>query len=469
MIKRLFIAIVLVLLCAAPAVFAGQASTSKTGTFDLYSGTSKVGVFNDLPSCVTAALATAQKTFGVSGLPKQTLSYGCRQTTTVTVVTTPSTQTCWDGSVIASTATCPPAHTNHGAGVPVADVQLWPQIPAKGVASEAPMMQWIDPNGPWRIKMDTPIPPARDVPNEGDVRNVASFINFNRLDPIVYPRQRDMAHVHALFGLASLSELTTGANIRDNCVSASRGGTWICSAYWMPAMIDSLTGIPIVPISLLVYYKGGWSGYMNLIKNGVREGDTIQSWPPGLVMIAGTAMSVAPQDVATYICATTGGDAAKKSDGTYYQAQANIPDNCPVPGTLLTHLTFPQCWDGVNLDSVDHKSHMAYPSGEGALGTVTCPATHPKLLPRVEFIDKITLPPDGDISKWVRSSDVYAVDALGHVLPGVPRGYSMHGDWMNGIDPSVLADWQVHCYTPRADCGSYTRGDGRTGGEFGDN
>lgn len=38
---------------------------------------------------------------------------------------------------------------------------------------------------------------------------------------------------------------------------------------------------------------------------------------------------------------------------------------------------FPSCWDGVNLDSSDHKSHVAYPSGAGA---GTCPESHPKRL-----------------------------------------------------------------------------------------
>ena len=48
-------------------------------------------------------------------------------------------------------------------------------------------------------------------------------------------------------------------------------------------------------------------------------------------------------------------------------------------GTLVLQLRFPDCWDGVNLDSADHKSHMAY--------TVSgvCPSNYPVPVPLLEF------------------------------------------------------------------------------------
>jgi hypothetical protein len=42
-------------------------------------------------------------------------------------------------------------------------------------------------------------------------------------------------------------------------------------------------------------------------------------------------------------------------------------------------LNFPECWNGVDLDSTDHKSHMAYKTGG------VCPSTHPNLMPRLQF------------------------------------------------------------------------------------
>lgn len=55
-------------------------------------------------------------------------------------------------------------------------------------------------------------------------------------------------------------------------------------------------------------------------------------------------------------------------------ATSELPNrNCP--NGLRLQIIFPACWDGVNLDSPDHKSHMAYPD---RLDNGKCPTTHPK-------------------------------------------------------------------------------------------
>ena len=56
----------------------------------------------------------------------------------------------------------------------------------------------------------------------------------------------------------------------------------------------------------------------------------------------------------------------------------------PCPGGIRSTIIFPQCWDGKNLDSPDHKSHMAYASG-AVMGGTTCPTTHPIRTPQVMY------------------------------------------------------------------------------------
>ena len=54
------------------------------------------------------------------------------------------------------------------------------------------------------------------------------------------------------------------------------------------------------------------------------------------------------------------------------------------PSGIRATIIFPSCWDGVNLDSPDHKSHVAY-SNSGGLGSTNCPSTHPVAIPQVMY------------------------------------------------------------------------------------
>jgi hypothetical protein len=59
------------------------------------------------------------------------------------------------------------------------------------------------------------------------------------------------------------------------------------------------------------------------------------------------------------------------------------------PGGIRASVIFPSCWDGKNLDSPDHSSHVAYsPSStrsRGALAGADCPASHPVRVPQVMY------------------------------------------------------------------------------------
>jgi hypothetical protein len=59
--------------------------------------------------------------------------------------------------------------------------------------------------------------------------------------------------------------------------------------------------------------------------------------------------------------------------------------NKSCPGGIRATIIFPSCWDGINLDSPDHKSHVAYAPGNRALADDKCPATHPVRIPQVMY------------------------------------------------------------------------------------
>jgi hypothetical protein len=55
------------------------------------------------------------------------------------------------------------------------------------------------------------------------------------------------------------------------------------------------------------------------------------------------------------------------------------------PGGIRATVIFPTCWDGKNLDSPDHKSHMAYVPNRAVLAGANCPTTHPIRVPQVMY------------------------------------------------------------------------------------
>lgn len=60
----------------------------------------------------------------------------------------------------------------------------------------------------------------------------------------------------------------------------------------------------------------------------------------------------------------------------------------PCAGGIRSNIIFPQCWDGKNLDSPDHRAHVVHPiSGPAAFPVVniTCPASHPVHIPQLMY------------------------------------------------------------------------------------
>lgn len=83
-----------------------------------------------------------------------------------------------------------------------------------------------------------------------------------------------------------------------------------------------------------------------------------------------------------------------------------------------------RCWDGVNLDSTDHKSHVAYPSGSFETGGA-CPSTHPVKLPQVmyevmwdttQFNDANLWPTDNTQPFLYSNGDPYVSTSFSHLL-----------------------------------------------------
>ena len=316
-------------------------------------------------------------------------------------------------------------------------------IPAPVAATQSSLLPFIDnakipaPEGGFNTAriMPATVAPSQNTDGTGQFRFTCDFSHMSYDDPIVFPGKQGAAHLHAFFGNTGINYASTQQSIETTGGSTCAGGTANRTGYWVPAVIDTKDGTPIKPSSILVYYK-----------SGTIEGKIVQPFPAGLRMIAGDMKSSAPQERVGWGCS-----APPPGEERSF---VNIPASCPVGWTVKVVINFPECWDGVNLDSPDHKSHMSYLVWNNDKRIVECPTTHPVLVPQISEMIQYKVVEEGSTARWRLASDNYSKD-----LPG---GYSIHADWFNGWDPRVQDIWVKNCLQAKRDCHAFLLGDGTT-------
>ena len=224
-------------------------------------------------------------------------------------------------------------------------------------------------------------------------------------DPIVHFGHAGMSHSHDFYG-------ATATNARSTATQLHRGSTTCdksvdTAGYWQPTLYDH--DVAVRPRSIQAYYRAA---------PGV-DPQSVRTFPFGLKMIAGDAYATRPQP----------GDAAGWTCGARPGLSDDTPADCPGTAPLHLVLTFPDCWDGVHLDSEDHKSHVAYSAGG------TCPGTHPVPVPQLTVA--VTFPISGP------GHDLRL--ASGTML-------SAHGDFLNAWDPAGLEREIAQCIRRGAVC-----------------
>jgi hypothetical protein len=270
----------------------------------------------------------------------------------------------------------------------------------------------------------------------GLVRFVCQYSHMSKDDPLVFPNQPGAAHLHTFFGNKLANAYSTAASLLNAGDSTCYGGIVNRSAYWVPTVVDA-NGVPQRPVQGNFYYKAGFEIPSN----------RIQTFPTGLRMIAGNAKADSPQHatVAGFGCNESPGWTCPGGTDKMPYLCASIPQ-CGMGKRLTQYVGFPQCWDGINLDSPNHMSHMAYPSGG------TCPATHPVPIPHVEYILEY-VQTSANTNGWRLSSDTYDASK--------PGGFSNHGDYMSAWEQPILDTFVRECDQKSLDCQDGPIGDGR--------
>ena len=96
----------------------------------------------------------------------------------------------------------------------------------------------------------------------------------------------------------------------------------------------------------------------------------IVAFPAGLKVIAGNSKATTAQSTTIL---------GWKCANQVMEVLAPTPRVCPRNMDDVLVIRFPDCWNGHDLDSADHRSHLAY-RVRGA-----CPAGYPVALPRLSF------------------------------------------------------------------------------------
>ncbi|MGP3981607.1 DUF1996 domain-containing protein [Streptomyces sp. KR80] len=230
-------------------------------------------------------------------------------------------------------------------------------------------------------------------------------------DPIVFPGQSGRSHIHEFYGnrtanaSSTLESLSAGTT---NCTPKTD-----LSSYWTPTLYKN--GVPVAPERVTVYYQG------------ITDRTRAVPHPRGLRYVVGNALATSPDDNPAARWSCVGRPESSRDFMT-----------CP-PGTKLeNYLDFPTCWDGVRLDSPNHRDHMAYASGS------TCPSSHPVPVPRLELL--ITWPVGGGGLSLAGTRN-------GANVTTAP-GYTFHGDFFNAWDSAELRRRVTDCINAGYICGT---------------
>lgn len=119
------------------------------------------------------------------------------------------------------------------------------------------------------------------------------------------------------------------------------------------------------------------------------------------------------QQAISYACLNYAGGAPPEQ---YSFFDVNCPDG------LRTQVYFPSCWDGVNLDSANHQSHMAYPLG-GRNDGGQCPDDHP--VPMISIFYEFIFSTGNYANRWSGGKQPFVWSM------GDNTGYGLHGDFVS--------------------------------------
>ncbi|KAN0095816.1 protein of unknown function (DUF1996) domain containing protein [Hyaloscypha variabilis] len=291
---------------------------------------------------------------------------------------------------------------------------------------------------------------------QAGLRFGCSTLTIQRLDPVVQPGQNPSTHLHHVVGGNQFNATMTGdVGARGTCttcqMSQDFSNYWTAVMYFKHPTNGSYHRVPVINnAALAAGTTGGITIYYtqyDLSKDNLKQ-QPITVFRPGFRMTVGNPATNATEGAKhiglSYNCLQT---LLNRGPG-----MRDFPTKpCPA-GIFVTH-HFPACWDGVNLDSPDHQSHMFNTIDlDGFTNAPPCPSSHPVRVPQVTYE---TVWDTTQFSKLWKSGDpnpfVWSFEG--------DSGFGTHADYMFGWkgDALALAMNKSECFYDG--CGSITKQD----------
>jgi len=274
-------------------------------------------------------------------------------------------------------------------------------------------------------------------------------------DPLLYPNQPGKSHLHKFWGAMSIDASSTPETLANTTISNCNSGTHTLnrSGYWMPALVDDQNFVRN-PDLVAVYYKRPRSVSKFCAQGSSVQMGTCVSLPNSIRFIFGwdpTKPDASSRGMEWYCDRGTGKHVAN--------LDALFNEGCTVGATMVANLIAPPCWDGKNLDSPDHRSHVAW-ADYGSWGYLKCPTSHPYVIPQTEnkvmwtvTADMIGTRTDGTKYSRVKlASDHMKVDAK--------PGETMHADYIEQWVAAAKKMWHDNCIEKGLDCSGGDLGNG---------
>jgi len=269
---------------------------------------------------------------------------------------------------------------------------------------------------------------------DGDTFTVnCAPLTIQRADPIVNPGIAS-THVHTVIGgnafkrdMAAFQANDASATTCDKSKDHSN--------YWVPHLYhysDATKQFELVQFShAAVYYQKRACDY-DPNKRSCDKSFVPKVFPDGFRMVAGDPyrrtfnQSDFAHKAVSHMCLYNGGS---------QEYNSLPPRQCTA---IRAQVYFPSCWDGVHVDTADHKSHVAYPAFGDYNGGV-CPKSHPVAIFSIFYEFFFETSKYNDFNRYAFAN-------------GDATGYGYHGDFVMGwTDRAALQNAHRDCVNA-ADC-----------------